>query len=65
MISLKSIDSPFDFALLLDMLIKEYNANIPDNTIKLVEQYGKDCFKMGFDAGKLPANHPKYSIASK
>ena len=50
------IQSPFDFSLILERTLREYKTKIPIEVLKLIEEYGQECFEAGFKCGKLPIN---------
>lgn len=59
------IESPLDFSVLLETMIKEQDTKVKPSILPLIEKFGKICFDMGFNSGKLPVNNPVFDINSK
>ena len=55
------IDSPFDFSIYIERVLRESKSVRGVRSAKAMEEFAKAIFAMGFEAGKKPENHPIYN----
>lgn len=59
------IDSPFDFSLLIERILRE-SKSVPNQKAQTaLENFAMECFNAGFKAGKLPINNHRFGDATK